>query len=66
MATDAGHGFIIGGHLTPANPADSREIMKVNTESKVLKCSRILVDQGNAGNDGRMDPEERQLTDGIM
>jgi IS5 family transposase len=66
MATDAEHGFIIGGHVTPANTADTTELMKVVKESKVPKGSMVLADKGYASNDNRCDLEEAGLTDGIM
>ena len=31
-ATDAGHGFILGGHVTPANKSDTKELKEVVTE----------------------------------
>jgi IS5 family transposase len=66
MATDAEHGFIIGGHVTPANTADTTELMEVVKESKVPKGSMVLADKGYASNDNRCDLEEAGLTDGIM
>ena len=66
MATDAKHGFIIGGHVTPANTADTKELMEVVTESKIPSGSMVFADKGYASNNNRCDLEEKQLTDGIM
>ena len=66
MATDAKHGFIIGGHVTLANTADTKELMEVVTESKTPSGSMVFADKGYASNNNRCDLEEKQLTDGIM
>jgi IS5 family transposase len=66
MATDAEHGFIIGGHVTPANRADTKELMAVVTESGLSKGSMVLADKGYASADNRINLEEAGITDGIM
>ena len=66
MATDAEHGFIIGGHVTGANRADTRELMGVVAESKVPKGSMVFADKGYASAGNRRDLEDAQITDGIM
>lgn len=66
MATDAEHGFIIGGHVTPANRSDTKELMEVVEESRVPKGSMVFADKGYASADNRRDLESKQITDGIM
>ena len=66
MATDADHGFIIGGHVTPANRADTKELMEVVTESGVAKGSMVLADKGYASAENRRALEKEKITDGIM
>lgn len=66
MATDAGHGFIIGGHVTPANRADTKELMEVVEESGIPKGSMVLADKGYSSADNRTRLEKAGITDGIM
>ncbi len=65
-ATDAGRGFILGGHITPANRADTREFMKVLDESKAIKGSMVFADKGYASFDNRSKLDKKRITDGIM
>ena len=66
MSTDAEHGFILGGHVTAANRADTKELMEVVKESKTPKGSMVMADKGYASRDNRCDLEENHITDGIM
>jgi IS5 family transposase len=66
MATDAEHGFILGGHATPANRADNLELMEVVAESEVVEGSMVFADKGYSSVDNRCSLQEAQLTDGIM
>ena len=66
MACDAGHGFIIGGHVTSANRADTKEMMEVVKESRVQKGSMVFADKGYASAKNRCALEESRITDGIM
>ena len=66
MSTDAERGFILGGHVTPANRADNRELMEVVKESKTPEGSMVMADKGYASTDNRCDLEENHITDGIM
>ena len=65
-ATDAEHGFIIGGHVTPANRADTRELMQVVEESGVPEGSMVFADKGYASAENRCSLEDAKITDGIM
>lgn len=66
IATDADHGFIVGGHATPANRADTKELMEVVRESGAVEGSMVFADKGYASAYNRCDLEENGLTDGIM
>lgn len=66
MSTDAEHGFILGGHVTAANRADTKELMEVVKESKTPQGSMVMADKGYASNDNRCDLGDMGITDGIM
>ena len=66
MATDAEHGFIIGGHLTPANRADTKDLMEVVAESGAKQGAMVFADKGYASASNRCDLEDSEITDGIM
>ena len=66
MATDAEHGFIIGGHVTPANRSDTKELMAVVEESGLGQGCMVLADKGYASAENRISLERAGLTDGIM
>jgi transposase, IS5 family len=66
ISTDADHGFIVGGHATPANRADTKELMEVVKEAGAPKGSMVFADKGYASADNRCSLEENGLTDGIM
>jgi IS5 family transposase len=66
MATDAEHGFILGGHATPANRADTWELMEVVAEAEAVEGSMVFADKGYSSVDNRRRLQEAQLTDGIM
>lgn len=46
VSTDPSFGFILGGHTTPANFSDTKELMAVINESKIEKGSIIFADKG--------------------
>jgi IS5 family transposase len=66
IATDAEHGFIIGGYITPANRADTKELMKVVEESGIGKGAMVFTDKGYASTSNRVILEKADITDGIM
>lgn len=65
-ATDAEHGFILGGHATPANHSDTKELAGVIDECKPVKGSMVFADKGYASTKNRIGLEEAGFTDGIM
>jgi|Deesub1362A_J573_1020465.scaffolds.fasta_scaffold01773_3 IS5 family transposase len=66
MATDAEHGFIIGGHVTSANRSDTKELLEVVKESGIPKGAMVFADKGYTSAENRAALETRGLTDGIM
>jgi IS5 family transposase len=66
MATDAEHGFILGGHATPANRSDTKELMEVVAGARVVEGSMVFADKGYSSVDNRCSLQEADLTDGIM
>ena len=65
-ATDGDHGFILGGHATPANHSDTKELGQVLEEISPEKESIILADKGYASMANRTALEDAGHTDGIM
>lgn len=66
VATDAEHGFILGGHATPANRADTKELLEVVEEAATSPGAMVFADKGYDSLDNRCSLEEMGLTDGIM
>ncbi len=46
ITTDINYGFITGGKITPANRADTREILPLTREASLKKSAVILADKG--------------------
>jgi IS5 family transposase len=66
MATDAHEGFIIGGHVTPANHADTSEFEKLVDDLDLDKETPVLADKGYSSQKNREYLAQKKLTDGIM
>ena len=66
MATDACEGFILGGHVTPANHADTSEFEKVVEDLALTPETVVLADKGYCSQKNRDFLAERELVDGIM
>lgn len=66
MAVDDEHGFILGGHATPANRADCKEMMNVVNECGLEEGSPVFADKGYASSENQQLLEEAGLVDGIM
>ena len=58
--------FIIGGHVTPANKSDTKELKEVVTESGIGEGAMVFADKGYASTENRCDLEDGRITDGIM
>ena len=61
ILVDTEEGFITGGHITPANTADTTEFEKLVTEGSI-----ILADKGYASEKNRTILANKKLKDGIM
>ncbi len=66
MSTDSRYGFIIGGHITSANRADTTELSKVIKEVKPQKGAFVLADKGYSSKNNRNYLEVLGFKDGIM
>ena len=66
MAVDAEHGFILGGHATPANRADCKEMMAVVKKCGLEKGAPVFADKGYSGVEYRGQLEKAGYFDGIM
>lgn len=66
MATDAHEGFIIGGHVTPANHADTSEFERLIDDLNLTEETVVLGDKGYCSKKNRDILADRKLVDGIM
>ena len=64
ISVDAEEGFITGGHITPANTADTTEFEKLVNRSP--EGSIVLADKGYASEKNRTILADKKLKDGIM
>lgn len=65
-AVDTKDGFILGGHMTPANASDTGEFKRLVGEVNLPKRSRVHADKGYTSKGNSNFLEEQQLLDGIM
>jgi IS5 family transposase len=66
VSVDAKDGYVIGGHVTPANVADTTELEKLIDASDLPKNSFVLADKGYASEKNRTLLKDRGYQDGIM
>lgn len=66
MAAEAMEGFILGGHVTPANRADTVELDRVLEELDLPSETVVLADKGYCSLGNREMLNNRGLHDGIM
>ena len=66
MAVEAGHGFILTGHVTPANCSDTNEMKRLVRSARLPKKSRVYADKGFCSQANRDALRKRQLKNGIM
>jgi IS5 family transposase len=64
VSVDAKDGYVIGGHVTPANVADITELEKLITH--LPEGSIVLADKGYASEKNRIILRDNKLEDGIM
>ncbi len=60
------HDLILGGHITPANRSDMKELPRVLNEVPTEAGIRVYADKGYASEENRRAVRERGLQDGIM
>jgi transposase, IS5 family len=65
MATDRA-GFVLGGHVTPANISDTGEFIRLVHSLDLQPCAAVLADKGYASAKNRGYLQDRGYTDGIM
>jgi IS5 family transposase len=66
LSVDAKDGYILGGHVTPANVADTTEFEKLINGSNLPKDSFVLADKGYASEKNRTILKDKGYADGIM
>jgi len=66
ISVDAKDGYVIGGHVTPANVADTTELEKVVDTLDLPEGSMIFADKGYASENNRSILAEKKFSDGIM
>jgi len=66
MAVEASHGFILTGHVTPANCSDTKEMKRLVRSSRLPKKSRVYADKGFCSQANREVLRKRKLKNGIM
>jgi IS5 family transposase len=66
VSVDAKDGYVLGGHVTPANVADTTELERLINESRLPEGSMVLADKGYASEKNRTLLKDKGYTDGIM
>lgn len=66
ISVDARDGYVIGGHVTPANRADTTELERLVDTLNLPEGAMIFADKGYASENNRNILKEKKLNDGIM
>ena len=66
MAVDADKGFILTGHVTAANCADTTEMKRLVRTARLPKKSRVYADKGFCSQSNRDELRKQKLKNGIM
>jgi IS5 family transposase len=66
MAVSAKEGFILTGHVTPANHADTKELGRLVRASRLPAKTRVYADKGFCSQGNRDKLRKRKLKSGIM
>jgi transposase, IS5 family len=66
VSVDAKDGYVIGGHVTPANVADTTELEKLVDDLNLPEGSMIFADKGYASENNRTILARKKLQSGIM
>ena len=66
VATDSRDGFLLGGHVTPANHSDTGELERLVDSVRLRRGAYVFADKGYTSARNRDVLHERKLRDGIM
>lgn len=66
ISVDAQDGYVIGGHVTPANVADTTELEKLVDETDISRDSFVFADKGYASEKNRSLLKDKGYIDEIM
>lgn len=66
VSVDAKEGYVLGGHVTPANTSDTTELEKLINESRLSEGSTVFADKGYASEKNRITLTNKRLKDSIM
>jgi len=66
MAVDTNQGFILTGHVTPANCSDTKEMKRLVRSSRLPRKSRVYAGKGFCSQANRDVLRKRKLKNGIM
>jgi IS5 family transposase len=66
MAVDTNQGFILTGHVTPANCSDTTQMRRLVRAARLPKKSRVYADKGFCSQSNRDELRKRKLKNGIM
>ncbi len=66
VVTDATDGFVLGGHITPANKSDTGEFARLVDASGIGEGGVVFADKGYTSQNNRDVLQEKKLVDGIM
>lgn len=66
ISVDAKEGYVLGGHVTPANTSDTTELEQLIEEADIPDGSFVFADKGYASEKNRGVLINKKLKDGIM
>ena len=66
MAVDVNKGFILTGHVTPANHSDTKELERLVRAAQLPAKTRVYADKGFCSQSNRNTLYQRKLKNGIM
>ena len=66
MAVESSKGFILNGHVTPANYSDTKEMKRLVRSARLPQKARVYADKGFCSQANRDELHRRKLKDGIM
>jgi IS5 family transposase len=66
MAVDSSNGFILTGHVTPANNSDTKQMQRLVRSARLPKKARVYGDKGFCSQSNRDELRKKKLKNGIM